>query len=642
MKVLHSWLKEYVGDAMPAPSEVERLLTFHAFEIDEVTEEGAETVIDVKVLPDRAGDSLSHRGIAHELAVHLGTSLAHDPFRSVPVLPQKIETITAHIDPETGCRRYMAARVSGVRITESPAWLKGRLEALGQRSINNVVDATNYVMLSLGQPLHAYDATKIENGNGVVALSVSLAHEGESIETLSRETRTLHTSIPVIRDASSGVALGIAGVKGGLYAEITTGTTTLILEAANFDPERTRKAAQTLKLPTDAAKRFENNLSPQVAPYALSELIRIVLELAGGTCDGYVDVYKESEQNPEVRVTARDINARLGLSLSPQIMKDIISRLGFSIREEGEEAWVVQAPFERRDIRIPEDVTEEIGRVHGYEHVAAVVPTPSPLSEINPYHYYGERIRATLIDAGFSEVVTSSFRKRDEVELQNALASDKGFLRSTLRNNLIESLDRNMPNADLLGILQVQIFEIGTVFHKTEDGSDVTEHMSLALAVRTKQQGFSPKDDARLLEVQTLLETALGAPLAATIEKGVLECDFSELLTKLPAPSAYEPYTAQTSTLFKPYSLYPFISRDIALWVPETTTEDDVRSFIESNGGALLFSIRLFDTFTKEGRVSYAFRLIFQSLERTLTDSEVGEVMERITQSLVAQEFEVR
>ena len=336
MKVLHSWLKDYVGDSIPNASEVERLLTFHAFEIEEVTEEGEETVIDVKVLPDRAGDSLSHRGIAHELAVHIGAPLAHDPFRNAPTLPRQTDSIAVHIDEATRCRRYMAARVEGVRIVESPVWLKTRLEALGQRSINAVVDATNYVMLSLGQPLHAYDAAKIEMRNGVSTLSVSVAHEGETIETLSRESRTLNTSVPVIRDASSGAALGIAGVKGGTHAEVTDATTTLILESENFDPQLTRKGAHMLKLPTDAAKRFENNLSPEVAPYALTELVRLVIELGGGTCDGYVDVYLESETNPEIRVTLNEINTRLGLTLPKETVEEILSRLGFTTRPEGE------------------------------------------------------------------------------------------------------------------------------------------------------------------------------------------------------------------------------------------------------------------------------------------------------------------
>jgi len=199
-----------------------------------------------------------------------------------------------------------------------------------------------------------------------------------------------------------------------------------------------------------------------------------------------------------------------------------------------------------------------------------------------------------------------------------------------------------MPNADLLGLSRIQIFEIGTVFHRTPDGSDVTEHISCALGVRIKQQGYSPKDDARLLEIQALLESELGTTIQALPEKGVLEFDMSACVATLPEAVAYEPYIPKEAVTFKPYSAYPFVSRDIALWVPETITDDDIRELIITHAGPLLVSLRLFDTFAKEGRVSYAFRLIFQSFERTLTDAEVGESMDRITGALLDHGFEVR
>lgn len=641
MKVLHSWLKEYLGESAPPASDIERILTFHAFEIEEVVEKEGDAIIDVKILPDRAADCLSHLGIAREIAICSDLSLARDPFRETVTLEPKAGAITLVIERNAACRRLAAAHLTDVRVGESPLWLKQRLEALGQRSINNVVDATNYVMLSLGQPLHAYDADKLTLKDGAYALTARMAMHGEKITTLSHEERTLDPLIQVIADGHTDALLAIAGVKGGAHAEITEATTSLVLEAGNFDPQMTRKAAQSLKLPTDAAKRFENNISPEVIPYALTELVRLVIEIAGGTADGFADVYPQPEQNAEVTVSLAEINARLGLSLTASEVSGIIDRLGFSKREEGD-AWHVRAPFERRDIRIPVDVIEEVGRVYGYEHVAAVVPAAVALAEVHAHQYYSEKIRQALIAEGFSEVITSSFRKKDTIELQNALASDKGCLRSTLSANLTEALDRNMPNADLLGVSRVQLFEIGTVFHKTPDGRDVTEHVSLALAVRTKQQGSSPKDDARLTEVCRLLEATLGASLNARIAHGILECDLTTLVAGLPVPTSYEDYATPAQITFKPYSTYPFVSRDIALWVPEGTTDAQVRTIIESHAGPLLLSIRLFDTFSKDGRTSYAFRLIFQSFERTLTDAEVGESMQHISDALLEKDFEIR
>lgn len=641
MKVLHSWLKEYVGEGMPEPTEVERILTFHAFEIDDVTDVPGDSVIDVKILPDRGGDALSHRGIARELATHLGTPLVHDPFALKPQLPQKTNAITLTVDDAGDCGRYMAALVTGVRVAPSPVWLKKRLEALGQRSINNVVDATNYVMLALGQPLHAYDTTKLSNTNGSYALRVRRAHADEHFTTLSQEEKILSPQISVIADGVTDAVLAVAGVKGGTYAAITDATTTLMLESAHFNPQLTRTAAQALKLPTDAAKRFENNLSPEIAEYALAELIRLITEIAGGVCEGYGDAYPSPEANSEVLVTLSEINARLGLSLTHTEVVQIFTRLGFAVREIGEGAWGVTAPFERRDVHIVEDVVEDVGRVYGYEHVVSVPLAPMPLTEVNPVQYYAEKIRALLCREGFSEIITSSFRMHDTIALQNALASDKGCLRSSLQKNLIEALDRNSPNTDLLGLSAVQLFEIGTVFEKTSDGRDVTEHLSLALAVRVKGLAYSPKDDARLTELEKLLEGEFGA-LSAHIENGVLECNLSALIARLPVPSTYEPYVSKEDIIYKPYSNYPYISRDIALWVPEATTAQEIEDIITKHSGELLLSTRIFDTFAKDGRISYAFRLIFQSFERTLTDAEVSIPMERITTELTTRGFEVR
>jgi phenylalanyl-tRNA synthetase beta chain len=641
MKVLHSWLKEYIGDALPDSAEVERLLTFHAFEIEEILEKGEETVIDVKILPDRAADCLSHRGIAREIATHLNVSLARDPFTEDAVLAPQITTMRIVNESAAKCRRFAIARIDGVHVGPSPAWLVSRLEALGQRSINNVVDATNYVMLGLGQPLHAYDSDKLTMREGAHIFRIRMAQEGETITTLSNEERQLTESIPVIADGNTDTPLSIAGVKGGTHAAIDTGTTTLIVEAANFDPQLTRKAAQSLRLPTDAAKRFENNISPRVVPYALHAVVQLILEIAGGTCAGFADTGTTEEENMEVTVSLALVNARLGLVLTAGEVEDILKRLGFTSTANGE-TWHIRAPFERRDIRIPEDVIEEIGRVHGYAHVPSISPTPAAVTEIHATHYYAEKIRGVLLELGISEVITSSFRERDQIELRNALASDKGCLRSTLGDGVREALDRNMPNADLLGLAQIQIFEIGTVFHKTEAGDDVTEHLSLAVGVRTKQQGYVAKDDARLMEINAALEQALGVATKAVITKGVIECNLSELITQLPQPTAYDAYDTPAPVTFAPYSVYPFISRDIAMWAPEHLTSDAISASITSHAGPLLIRITLFDTFAKEGRVSYAFRLIFQSFERTLTDTEVGEAMQRISDALIAQGLEIR
>lgn len=642
MKVLPEALKWYVGDeCMPETALLEKLFTFHAFEIEDIERVGEYEVVDVKVLPDRSSDCLCHRGIAHELAALIGKPLVKDPLRESGFLEPKTNKINVTIENTDNCRRFSVALLTNVKTGPSPEWLKKVLEALGQRSINNVVDATNYVMLMLGQPLHAYDAAKFPQTNGVWHFGVRMARDGETVTTLSNETYTLKNTVQLIVEASSDTPVGIAGIKGGKSAEIDASTTTVILEAANFNPQITRKSAQSLRLQTDASKRFENDLPAELTAYGIRECVRLIQEIAGGTHEGYMDVYPAPTQNPPVAVSLSQINSLLGLTLTEEIVEDIFSRLGFTVTKVAS-VWEVVAPFERTDILIAEDLIAEVGRVHGYEHVASVLPSAQSVTEYNALHYYSEQIRELLLNEGFSEVVTSSFRKKDEIELLNALASDKGCLRSSLRENTRETLDRNMPNLELLGLSQLQVFEIGTVFHKNAAGDDVAEHMVLSFGVRTKQTGYSPKDDVRLEEIVALLESSLGVTLSGATLQGIFECNLSSLIETLPQPSAYAPYIRNNDTLFTPYSQYPFMSRDIALWTPEGTLAENIETLVRSHAGELLVRLSLFDTFTKDSRTSYAFRLIFQSFERTLTSEEVDEIMTKITDIMTGQNYIVR
>ncbi len=641
MKVSYDWLKDYVGADMPKLEELDQLFTFHAFEVDGIENVDGMDVIDVKVLPDRSSDCLSHRGVAHELAALVGRPLAHDPFKEQVSLTPVTPKITVKIENSDNCRRFGAAHMSGITIKESPEWLQKRLRALGQRSINNVVDATNYVMLALGQPLHAYDASKFPHENGVWQFGVRNARDEEAIVTLSKDTVILKSNVQLIVDASTDTPVGIAGIKGGAHAEIDTHTTSIILEAANFNPQVTRRGTQTIRLQTDASKRFENNISPELVPYALTACVALISDIAGGKCEGYIDEYPHRTQNNEVIVTKTHIEALLGMTLTHDGISDILTRLSFTFTQDGD-TWTVRAPFERTDVQLPEDVIAEVGRVYGYNHVAAVVPETVPLQELNTRHYYSEIIRDALIELGFSEVITSSFRKKDTIELQNALASDKGCLRSSLIENIREVLDKNMPNIDLLSIPSVRVFEIGTVFTRTEAGNDVREHMALTIGVRTKQQGYTPKDDVFLTEAEQKLSAALQMTFTGVKEQGVWEYNLSELLTSLPMPTTYGPYAKSPDVTFVPYSSFPFIARDIALWVPEGTDSASIRESLTLEGGTLLTKTTLFDEFTKDGRTSFAFRLIFQSFERTLTDAHINDVMERIYTVLRGKGFEIR
>lgn len=590
MKVSTRWLQKHIAAPLPSIEVLADAVTFHAFEIEE---QGADW-LDVKVLPDRAADCLSHRGVAREIAAILDLAPAPDPLRITHEPFQTTDELSIEVEDARACPRYMGAVVRGVKVGPSPAWLKEALESVGQRSINNVVDATNYVMLDLGQPLHAFDAGKLGNVEGKMKIGVRGAVESETMTILSGEEMTLPAGALVITDATSNTLIGIAGVKGGKAAEIAEATTDIVLEAANFDATMVRKTSQVLKLWTDAGKRFQNKLSPELAAYAMTAVLAIIQETAGGEFTGVVDVYPAKQEPMQVSVSVRAINTTLGTAFTTDEIEAVWKRLGFAYKCTGEE-FTIDPPFERRTLTLPEDLIEEVGRIIGYNKVPSIELPPIE-GEPDQARFRGiEKVRDALLEKGFIEISTQSFAPRGEIELANPLDDSRPALRASLRENMKEALAKAKQYAPraLAPSAKLKLFEIGTVF--TKDGEEL------------------------------MLET-------------------SEPVAGVPALAADAHYIPKTVPLgaYKPFSIYPFVLRDIALWVPAGTEGSDVADLIRTNAGDLLVRIDQFDRFEKEGRISYAFRLVFESMERTLTDEEVHSLMERITAALSERGYEVR
>lgn len=632
MLVSYKWLNSFFDGNLPSPEEVVEALTFHAWEIEGTEEKDGDTIIEVNVLPDTAPWALSHRGVAKNLSVVLNLPLAHDPLRDEVKLEPKSDDINIELR-DGACDRYGAARIDGVKVGPSPEWLSSHLKAIGQKPINNVVDAANFVMFHTGQPLHAFDADKL-GGEAADHIVVRKAGEGEKITVLTGEEYELTGDDLLIVDGTNDKAVGIAGIKGGKAAEVGTGTTNILIEAAHFDHVTVRKTSQRLRLRTDASSRFENGIVPDMAAYGLVGVVKLIAEIAGGTLKGFADVYPAPRAVEPVRVSLEKINSVLGVKLTVQEVAGILDRFQYVYKMNGTE-FVVTPPIERPDLVIKEDFIEEIGRVYGYKHVPSVTPEQLPLKEINKRFYYSERISEVLVERGFSEVFTSSFRNKDVVHLANALASDKEYLRSTLRENQDEALEKNRMNADLLGVTQIRMFEIGTVF--LEDA----EHTSLVLGVRSAS-GYKPKqDDSVLAEAVEAIQDIIKSAVQFEVKNGIAEINLDAALEALPNPEAYEPHSEPETITYQAFSPYPFVTRDIAMWT-EDTSEAELRELIRNHAGALLVRDTLFDRFEKEGRVSYAFRLVFQSFDKTLTDEEVNEIMDSITGAVEDSGCEVR
>jgi phenylalanyl-tRNA synthetase beta chain len=317
----------------------------------------------------------------------------------------------------------------------------------------------------------------------------------------------------LIVDGTTDTPIGLAGVKGGRYAGVHAGTKNIIIEAAHFHPTTTRKTARRLGIVIDASKRFENEPSRELIPYAQAEIVKLIGDIASGTFEGWVDEYKVTKHNPEVTFPLGRVNQLLGLELSTDEMVDILDRIGARVASTDVRAGtcVVVGPWERHDLTRAEDFIEEIGRIYGLHHITSVIPEKAPLKEVNKRQYYTEAIRQTLVARGFTEVITSSFMKKDEIQLQNALASDKSYIRSSLQKNINKVLDANYIHADLIGVRDIRVFEIGTVFSRTTDS--VTEHISIGIGVRTKGDGYHQKDDGPVKDACAVVNELLGTPL---------------------------------------------------------------------------------------------------------------------------------
>lgn len=636
MKVSYSWLQTFFDEPLPTPAKIEEVLTFHSSEVEEVTEAGGDTVIDVKVLPDKSAWLLSHRGVARELSVILGLPLSHDPLAHPEELSPQTDRISL-VRETAGCDHYSAAIMTGVKVGPSPAWLQDRLRAIGQRPINVVVDVANYVMFEMGQPLHAFDADKLGSVGDRYAIGVRQAKAGEILTTLMNEEVKLTSDDMVIVDGTNNTPIALAGVKGGLSTAVDDSTTTLLIEAAHFDRVLVRKTAQRHSLRTDASQRYENGAPRALAPLGLLRVCELLSELTGGEVVGYATDGEGREERLPVSVQLEKINRVLGLSLTTSEVAAILDRTSYVYGLEGE-LFVVTPPFERDDLIIPEDVIEEVGRLYGLTHITAVAPAAGVApAEINIRHYYAERIRTALTALSFSEIFTSSFRAKDVVQIKNALASDKGYLRSCLKENITEALVRNVPHRDLLGLSAIQIFELGTVFETD------AEHYHLALAVRTGSEYKAKVDDQLLSAAKAAVEAVLGTGVTwITSEQGVAECRLSHILPNLPVPTQYEESESPSTNRYQSFSLYPAVSRDVALWVEEGTGVEVVAAALQTAAGHLCVRLSHIDTFTKDGRTSLAFRLVFQAFDRTLTSEEVDGFMQALYAVASQRGWEVR
>jgi phenylalanyl-tRNA synthetase beta chain len=633
-----------------------------------------DTILDFEITPNRP-DLLSILGIAWEVAAQTHVKVT-EPERTYPEAGTQAasQRTSVTIDDKDLCPRYLAGIVERVKIGPSPEWMQERLRAAGMRPINNVVDVTNYVMLETGQPLHAFDFRKL-SGSKIV---VRRARPGERMKTLDDADRELSTSMLVIADGSKAVA--IAGVMGGFDAEVTPGTTTILLEAANFDAVSVRHTSTALGLRTEASIRFEKGLHPELAAVAARRAMRLLVELTGGrAAKGLVDTYPAKRSDTRVVVTRQRIQQVLGSDPATTQVRTMLTDLGFGCRWVPPDRYVVRAPYWRTDVNIADDVVEELARVGGYDRIeslplAGAVPTPDPA----PVRDLRERLKDAAVSAGLQEVITYPLSAPETLALvmpmegvqplrmENPLNAEQYVMRTSLRASLLQSLSANLRRERTITAL----FECSSAFVPNE-GTRLPDEVQQLVAVvggtRPGRWGEPTNDPIDFFDAKGLLEemlerAGLDLEYRADDEFGLLRGRTAALFAKDERCGVLGQVHPQVATRFdiegpvfvieldverllsaqrgetrlRGVSRFPAVSQDLALLVDANVPADKVTRIIASS--ALVAKARLFDVYEggslAAGKRSLGYTVLFQSPDKTLTDADVATARTRIVRRL--------
>lgn len=656
MLVPVEWLREYV-DFDITPEELADRLTMSGLEVEEIHEGEGGKVFSTYVTPNRP-DLLSMVGVAREVSALLGTQF-RPPVPSIREDgPQAADLVTVDIQSPVNCPRYSARVVLGVKVTDSPKWMQERLIAAGLRPINNVVDATNYVLLEVGQPLHAFDYDLVTDHK----IIVRQAEAGEKIVTIDGEERELTPDMLVIADPRRAVA--VAGVMGGYDSEVSSRTQNVLLESAHFNRLSIRRTARALQMNTEASYRFERWVDPAWTTFALDRVAELIQATGGGTiARGIVDAYPNKIEPITLKIRPQRACRVLGLEVTSNQVADYLTRLGMTVVPDGE-AFAVTVPTFRPDIQREEDLIEEVGRLYGYDRIPETLPEGvTTQGKDSPEGAFSAKIAEILMSCGLEEVVTGSMcpaMEEGQVAIRNPLSDDLCCLRKQLSLDLLSAISYNLHR----GIRDIGIFEIGRVFEPQEDGSLIVERLSVAGAVEGSMWGPTWNVDRSSLEadfflckgiVENLL-ARLGVPdvlfkpaelerfhptRAAAIEAGGVQIGTmgqisSELAKQFDVPEKTYVFELDVNELmdraegtarYAPLSRYPAVTRDLAVVVADSVPYSRVEELIVKGAGELLDTVSLFDVYTGPpllpGQKSLAFTLTFRSRERTLRDEEV-------------------
>jgi phenylalanyl-tRNA synthetase beta chain len=665
MIVSWNWLKEYVPLAMPR-EELERRLMMAGLNHEATEEVGDDFAIDLEVTSNRP-DCLGHIGVAREIAVLWDLPL------TIPSAAPKTGTTpingltSVRLDCPALCTRYTARVVRGAKIGPSPKWLADRLRTLGVAVINNVADATNYVMMECGQPLHAFDFARLA-GNKII---VREARDGEKFTAIDHSEYTLRTGMCVIADAQRAVAIG--GVMGGAETEVSAATSDILIEAADFDPVSIRNTARALNLHSPSSYRFERTVDPVGIDWASRRCAELILELAGGElAEGVADVGELPHERQPVVLRLAQLERTLGITVPPPQVRSILAKLGNGERTFDKERIVVVPPSWRRDLTREADLIEEIARIHGYDKIPEDNAVPMSASSRTREDAVLEAVRQVLVAAGFDEAVTISTVSQDLVEsfrpwsAVEPLAASTPVLRGAdrLRQSLVPSLLSVRRANEKLSNHPIELFETARVYLPQSAGALPQERHLLSV---TSGRGFLEVKGAietlagRIAPTATLTAAACELPLLSAARScelrlggeafGFLGEVSPEGLAKFELRSSTTVAEVDLGGLIgaaelvrraSPLSPFPPVTRDLNVVVDEAIRWADVEQTVRESGGPLVESLEFQEEYRDSkrlgpGKKSLLFSLALRSHSDTLTNESADEVRDRIVARLAKE-----
>jgi len=683
VKFSYSLIKKLVP-AIKSKRDLINKLNLHFFEAEDLSG----NVLDISIPPNRFSDAASHIGIGREVSAILGikmrtyadyTQKCAEVFRVSPRSVRASQRFRVEVQDKNLCPRYVAQYFENIKVGPSPKWVKDVLVDCGLRPINNVVDIMNYAMLETGQPLHAFDYDKLVTSDKRQAtIIVRRAKKGEKITTLDDKSYELNKNILVIADIKRPLA--IAGIKGGKEAEVDKNTKRIVVESANFNGVNIYKSSKTLKLFTDASLRFSHNISPELTIIGLNRASQLLAEVSGAKAGQIVDVNFTKSRKKIIKFNLEKFNQFIGLNLDVKTVRLYLERLGFKINQNQksrrkvgtptetsglitQNSFLVEAPLLRQDIELFEDLAEEAIRLHGYNRLKSRPPhIYLHLSGFEDQIVLKDKIRKVLIAAGLSEVSNYTFIGETDlvfgknwgdkvVELENPISAQLKYLRPSLAPHLLKNIEGNFRFFD-----EVKIFEIGKTFFR-DNKNKLNEKLILGIALASKNNGqvfFELKgiikeffgkiglvdylmpemaDGNNYLQSNEVLKIESDGAVIGYLggvnksfvkgDAALAEIDLDALLKLVVEEHEY-----------RPLPKYPSMMRDISILVEPTVRVGEIMQAIQEVDLKYIEDVDLIDEYDVASKRSLTFRVIFQAQDRTLTNKEINQEMEKIVKIL--------